>query len=190
MCKGFEKIIFQGQLCYSLNMGKLKTPKINSGRKNSLKIIIDSNKERASIRKNLERQTTKKAVETLYTTTSSEQRSFQTVYSVNQEPTLENLPSLEAGNATDNDIRIHINNVKPFTDYGGGQYIVTSVKQMTTTSDFDKFPENIKNCQNTETTEECSHKKLMVGAAEKCGCLPAIVNQFKNLQQVFLVSCF
>ena len=119
---------------------------------------------------------------------TSEKRSFQTVYSVNQEPTLENLLLLGRGNTAENDVRIHINTIKPFTDYGGGQYIVTSVKQMSTTPSFDNFPENVKKCQNRETTEDCSHKKLMAGAAEQCGCLPAIVNQFKNLQQVFFIS--
>ena len=43
---------------------------------------------------------------------------------------------------------------------------------MSTTKDFDNFPEEVKKCQNKETFEECSHRKLMKGAVTKCGCLP------------------
>ena len=139
VCTGFEKIIFEGHLCYTLRMDKFETPKLNAGRKNGLKLIIDTNVDRESIRKKADSEVA---------------------------------------------IRLHINTVKPFTDSGGGQYIVTSVKQMSTTSDFDNFHENVKRCQNKETTEECARKKLIPAAAKQCGCLPASVNQLENIPQV------
>ena len=81
-------------------------------------------------------------------------------------------------------LKIHINTINPFTGYGKGHYIITHVKQMSTTKDFDNFPEDVKKCQNKETVEECSHRKLMENTAKKCGCLPAIVNHVQNEIQV------
>ena len=40
----------------------------------------------------------------------------------------------------DNTIKVHINTVKPYTGYGSGQYIISSVKQMSTTTDFLGIP--------------------------------------------------
>ena len=72
VCTGFEKIIFEGQLCYSLNIGKLKTPKVNG--RNGIKLIIDSNKERESISQKLERQTIKQAEKNSYNKVASIRR--------------------------------------------------------------------------------------------------------------------
>ena len=113
-------------------------PKVNEGRENGLKLIIDVNSER----------------ETLLTLSRKDS------------------------------LKIHINTIKPFTAYGGGQYIVTSVKEMTTTADFDILSEEVKRCQNEETIEECSNRKLMTGAAKQCGCLPGIVNYLQHLVKV------
>ena len=55
---------------------------------------------------------------------------------------------------------------------------------MSTTKDFDNFPDDMKKCQNKETMEECSNRKLMKEAAKQCGCLPAIVNHFKLFTKV------
>ena len=86
------------------------------------------------------------------------------------------------------DVKIHINTIKPFTSHGGGQYIVTSVKQMTTTKDFDNFSEDVKKCQNKESTEECSNRKLMEATMNHCGCDPTIVNQLQSLVKVMKES--
>ena len=48
ICSGFEKKIFQGQICYSFNITKFQVPKVNRGRRNGLKLIIDLNSERES----------------------------------------------------------------------------------------------------------------------------------------------
>ena len=88
----------------------------------------------------------------------------------------------------DNDsIKVHVNTIKPFIAYGGGQYIITSVKQMSTSSDFDNLPQDVKKCQKTEQIEECSNKEfrqLVVQAAQQCGCLPVVLNHMKNVKQV------
>ena len=47
VCDGFEKRIFEGQLCYYLNRSQLI--KVEAGRKNSLKLFIDTNRERQSL---------------------------------------------------------------------------------------------------------------------------------------------
>ena len=55
---------------------------------------------------------------------------------------------------------------------------------MSTTDDFDNFPDDVKKCQNKETIEECSNRKLMKEAAKQCGCLPAALNHIQQVIQV------
>ena len=61
---------------------------------------------------------------------------------------------------------------------------------MSSTEAFSKFPEDIKQCQNEELIEDCSHRKLMKEAAEHCGCLPEFVNQFQNVLKVGIKLIF
>ena len=106
-----------------------------------------------------------------------------------------NLELGESLHEFDNTIKLHINTVKPYTGYGSGQYIISSVKQMSTTSDFLNFPEAVKKCQVKETIEECANRKILKAAGKKCKCLPRIVNQVQNVFEVghlliLLISIF
>ena len=149
VCTGFAKKIFEGQLCYSLNMSKLEAKNKYIGRENSLKLYLDVNKERESV---------------------------STIQMLNL--------TQDADNKLSNKVKIHFNTIHPFTGHGGGQYIITSVKQMTTTADFDNFPDDVKKCQNEESLDECSNKKILEGVVKFCGCLPGIFNSFQNVVEV------
>ena len=140
VCTGFQKKIFEGQICYSFNLTQFQESKVNKGRENALKLIVDVNSERDSL--------------------------------------------LTPPRPIDDSIKIHINTIKSFTAYGGGQYVITSVKQMSSSKDFNKFPDDMKKCQNKETIEECSNRKLIVEGVEQCGCLPPILNHLQHLIQV------
>ena len=124
VCTGFQKKIFEGQICYSFNLTQFQESKVNKGRENALKLIVDVNSERESL--------------------------------------------LIPPRPIDDPIKIHINTIKSFTAYGGGQYVITSVKQMSSSKDFDNFPDDMKKCQNKETIEECSNRKLIVEGVEQC----------------------
>ena len=99
-------------------------------------------------------------------------------------PRFKETPEIETIDELDNTIKIHVNTLKPYTGYGPGRYIISSVKQMSTTDDFNSFPEDVKHCQNKETIEECSQRKIMEGAVKHCGCLPGFVNILQNALKV------
>ena len=130
-----------------------------TGRNNALKLFIDTNRDREIM-----------AVENITDTLETDKIISPKV----------------SKSITDSDdsVRIQIQTVEPYTSYGGGQYVVTSVKQMSSTPDFDNFPEYMKKCQDKESIEECSNRKLMIGAANECGCLPQIINQFQTALKV------
>ena len=111
------------------------------------------------------------------------ERSAQVINTSNQYLTSSNIKISHIKEYGDT-IKLNINTIKPYTGHGGGQYVVTSVKQMSSTPDFDNFPENVKKCQDKENIEECSNRKLLIGAANQCGCLPHIINQFQTALKV------
>ena len=72
VCSGFEKKIVEGQLCYSLNIGKLKSRganlPVNSARTNGLKLIIDLNQDRQPFLKIYESDPTQNTPEKIINT--------------------------------------------------------------------------------------------------------------------------
>ena len=63
--------------------------------------------------------------------------------------------------------KIHLNTLSPFNGFGGGQYWMTAVKQMTSKGDFLGMDFNDRNCV-TDLYEDCKAKKLV----QECGCVP------------------
>ena len=56
--------------------------------------------------------------------------------------------------------------------YGEGQYNLNVVKDIKVTEAFLGLDQNIRNCQNVETYEDCSTRKYMEKILELCNCLP------------------
>ena len=85
-----------------------------------------------------------------------------------------------------NDIFIHVDTLEPYGLSGPGRYVMTDVKKIVTSVDFDGLPTSVKKCQNQEHGRTCSMKKLIDGALEECKCLPAEIFQGVNNVQVVL----
>ena len=70
--------------------------------------------------------------------------------------------------------KIQINTLSPYIGFGGGTYMMTAVKRMTSKKDFLKMPLKDRNCE-VELYEDCRTRKLL----EKCNCVPWEVSAFQ-----------
>ena len=64
--------------------------------------------------------------------------------------------------------------------YGGGDYQLTSVKEMKATESFLKLDERKKGCQNRETLEKCTSTNGLHDMIAKCGCIHYKMANFSN----------
>ena len=165
-------------------MSKFEKIQSFNGPKNSLKLIIDLNKERESFL-TVNMTGTSQEIKETQINEKFRKRSAKVRHSIRANTVVKKTPKLDIINDYFNTmIKIHINTVKPYIGHGPGKYIINSVKQMTTTRDFDSFPEVVKKCQNKESLQQCERQKLIKGAADHCGCLPGFVNVVQNTLKV------
>ena len=144
LCSSFFPTILEGQLCYKLTVNRTS----GKGKTNELLILLDYNEDR-SIKLPLQR-----LAPTLLN--SINRISNRTL---NFDRALGSIESLSA--------KIQINTLSPYTDYGGGIYIMTDVKRMTAKEDFLTMPLKDRNCE-VELYEDCRTIKLF----EHCNCVP------------------
>ena len=67
--------------------------------------------------------------------------------------------------------RIYIPTLAPFSGYGSGSYVMTSLKQMTGTKNFLNLPSKDKKCENYKF-EDCMSTQLLNKGSIEVGCLP------------------
>ena len=60
---------------------------------------------------------------------------------------------------------------------------------MDTSEEFDALSDNIKDCQNEETIEDCVSRNLVNGVQANCKCLPIDLIDFRLDNQVSLIKC-
>ena len=72
----------------------------------------------------------------------------------------------------DSSAKIQINAMSPFTAYGPGTYMMSSVKRMKATKEFLGMDEDVRYCKE-ETYEECRTRNLI----ENCQCVPWELHQ-------------
>ena len=70
--------------------------------------------------------------------------------------------------------KVQINTLSPFIHFGGGTFMMTDVKKMTSTDDFLEMPMIDKKC-DIELYEDCRTRRLLEG----CNCVPWEVVGFK-----------
>ena len=66
--------------------------------------------------------------------------------------------------------RIHIGTLAPITEEGPGDYVLTSVKQMTGTENFLGWPKENRKC-SLEKFESCQ-MRVNLYKISRCGCSP------------------
>ena len=60
---------------------------------------------------------------------------------------------------------------------GEGEYNLNDLKETTTTHFFDGLDQNIRNCQNEESINDCTTRYYMNDLLRECGCLPFQIRQ-------------
>ena len=63
--------------------------------------------------------------------------------------------------------KVHIGALSPYTNYGGGDFIMTDIKRMRSTDSFLEMPLEQRNCE-VELFEECRTRNLL----RECNCVP------------------
>ena len=88
-------------------------------------------------------------------------------------------------NNNNNEAKLYIHTLSPYTGYGKGSYKMTALKRMTGTTDFLDMPEKERKCQ-LEVYEKC-RLEAFFSAGEDCQCVPW---ELPNLFQVRLLTFF
>ena len=141
VCDIFEPTVYGGGQCYKVDVGQSKP--ILKGKKNGLMLLIDVNEERSY---NIERPN------------SAEESEMFNVYLGKDQMTNKNLA------------RIHIGTLAPHFEEGPGDYVLTSLKQMTGTENFLAWPQEKRECL-LENFESCQ-KKIFLEKISESGCSP------------------
>ena len=154
VCDLFDPVVLDGKLCYQMDMAK-KMPKDSTVQSNGLAMIIDANIEK-SVSKKIER---------------------------NEINNLKNLDVREASVETENLFEVHVGTLARYHAYGPGNYILTSVKQMSATEGFLAMSKKKRECEK-EKFEACQ-KRLFQERIKECGCTPqSLVPSLQDQTQV------
>ena len=78
----------------------------------------------------------------------------------------------------------------PINEYGNGTFAMDVVKEVKVTEEYLKLDEDTRNCQNTETFEECTTKQYLSAVEKKCKCIPNCLKKFADKNQVFQIENF
>ena len=141
-CSSFQPALYQGQLCYSLNISRVTKNKSKPDKKHGLFFVIDPNI--------IEQKDTE---------------DYKVVW--NKKDNL--LPTKDFDPNTMFP-RIHIQTLAQFTSHKEGTFAITGLKKMFGSDSFLELPDDIKNCQ-IETFEQCHAKRLKDQVLEQCGCV-------------------
>ena len=143
ICDIFAPTVYNGHQCYQVNIGKDQREKRLRGKRGGLMLLLDVNSERS-----INIEVPKKVKNT--------ERSLYIGY--DQISARKNLSS------------IHIGALARFTGNGPGDYVLSSIKQMTATEDFLAQPQHRRGC-GLQTYEECKIKGLL-REITRCNCSP------------------
>ena len=145
ICDIFEPTVFEGKLCYQVDVEKTSGQRVFEGKESGLMLLIDSNVERS-----------------IGITTSQESNnpsySKRRVFLGHDKVISNNLAS------------IHIGTLAMYTGHGPGDYALTAIKEMTGTENFLAWPEHKRGCMH-EKYEKCQMKGFLE-ESKRCGCSP------------------
>ena len=144
VCNISEPTVFEGRLCYKINVEKRSGRTVFEGKESGLMLLIDVNSERS--------------IDITTHVEDSGNQSVTDVYLGRARMKNKNLAS------------IHIGTLAQFTGYGPGDYALTAIKKMTGTENFLAWPQDKRKCA-LERYEKCQMKGFLEESM-KCGCSP------------------
>ena len=146
VCDIFKPTVFQGRLCYQADFKKSYGQRVFKGKRSGLMMLIDVNEER----------------------------------SFDVEPSVENNDAFasydldvylgENQKSDKNLASIFIGTLARYEGQGSGDYMLTTIKQMTGTKNFFSWPTDKRNC-SLEKYEKCQMRAFVEETME-CGCSP------------------
>ena len=107
----------------------------------------------------------------------NEERSSQ-IGHVDHKPDQWETLDLSEAKGRKNGPKIYINTLSQFSDYGGGNYKMTSLKKITCTDAFHTLPQRDTACSRHQY-EECLVKQFYT-KAEDCKCIPLSLKHHSN----------
>ena len=70
------------------------------------------------------------------------------------------------------EVTLHFDTLEPYTEYGGGSFPISSVKQITGTLNYLQMREDVLQCEDRESWQECRMQRFYQTAAVQCACVP------------------
>ena len=138
ICSAFHPKILEGQLCYELKVDQLS----GQGRRNQLMFVLDQNEDRS-----------------LQISSTGEKVAESSKETMNFDAAVQSLQGVSA--------KIRIGTLSPYTNFGGGVYMMTAVKRMRSQDAFLEMPFAQRNCE-VELYEDCRTRRLL----RQCNCVP------------------
>ena len=147
VCNKFTPTVLDGQLCYTLDVNSaLPDEDTLDGKEGGLTLFLDYNKERSAKPKGSYNAADRKS-NTRYITVEETQTDIE------------------------QEARIFIHTLKPFSGYGAGSYKMSSLKQIYATEDFLKLPTSERGCTNTDK-QRCLTEVYLQQKRQHCKCVP------------------
>ena len=162
VCTGFKTRFLEGQKCYSLNLQNTWKKKVKKGRKYGFTLFIDYNLE-LSVGEYYKQTENKKTLE------NTNPNGMGII--AEGAPVFEGFED-SSKSIIKKSIKPYINTLENYEAYGGGIHIMSSIKEISTTSGFNEMNKQNRNCQLGKSYEKCLNEKLVENAAGVCGCFP------------------
>ena len=157
ICNSFKPKILENQLCYQIDLNEIKK---NLSEKylsvalthTGLILGIDPNPELNTVR-NVDVQLKHTLLNYIYEADTS-----------------------------DSEALIHIGTLVPLKLSAEGNYGLTNIKEIEVTDKFLILDDDVKNCQNKETYEDCITNKFLESLKSECNCVPFNLRNFSSDQ--------
>ena len=145
VCDKFQPVVFEGQLCYSLDLATLNLElETKPHKEHGLLLLIDPSQSMGEPGRNFGG--------------SSKFSRFGTL-------------NMKLVNNVQKSASIHINTLGRFSDHRAGSYVLTTPKQMTGTQSFLDLSDDKKGCQ-IQDYEDCRVDAFFRKVQSKCQCIP------------------
>ena len=86
---------------------------------------------------------------------------------------------------TKQEAKIYIDTLEPYTGYGNGRFIVSSVKQIYGTEHYYRGAVQRNTCQIEESISECFEREYSTRIVQECQCIPFDSYQALALQVIY-----
>ena len=86
---------------------------------------------------------------------------------------------------TKQEAQIYIDTLEPYTGYGNGRFIVSSVKQIYGTEQYYRGAVQRNTCQIEESISECFEREYSTRIVQECQCIPFDSYQALALQVIY-----